>query len=129
MIYCHELMEIDPHTIQQILTKVRDQLRCPQCRKRVDVSMESLKVMGDDFAVMQLKCMTCDACIMLHASLSNVELKQGKVTGEIVLEPASKENSDNTKNASTNLILDPEEINSLRKHLKECGGSFMKMFD
>jgi hypothetical protein len=123
-------MEIDPHTIQQILTKVRDQLRCPQCRKRVDVSMESLKVMGDDFAVMQLKCLTCDACIMLHASLSGAEIHQGKVTGgEIVLEQTSEENSKNTKNASTKLLIDPEELKILREHIKKSGGSFMSMFD
>ena len=92
--------------------------------------MEALKVMGDDFAVMQLKCLTCDACIMLHASLSSADLKSGKVTtGEIVLEETSEENSRKTKNASTKLLIDPEELKALRKHLKESGGSFMELFD
>jgi hypothetical protein len=127
MIHCPQ-MEIDPHTIQQILTKVRDQLRCPQCRKRVDVDMEALKVLGDSFAVMQLRCTMCEAYIMLHATLTadrtgieHVRLESGRVPA-----PRSIEGS---KNASTRLTPDPKEMESMRESLEKAQGSFNQLFD
>lgn len=116
-------MEIDPHTIQQILTKVRDQLRCPQCRKRVDVDLESLKVLGDTFAVMQLRCTMCDAYIMLHATLS----ADGNEIEQIKLKKSDNYNQA-SQNASSKLMLDQKEIKGMGKAIEEAGG-FNNLFD
>lgn len=119
-------MEIDPHTVQQILTKVRDQLRCPQCRKRVEADLESLKVLGDSFAVLQLKCCTCDAFIMLHATLSAQNSEMVSITSE------NKEiisDTECSQNASTKLIMNSEDLQSLQKSLEDANGSFSEMFD
>ena len=35
-------MHLDPHTVHALLEKVRSQLRCPQCMKKVEVQMPSL---------------------------------------------------------------------------------------
>ncbi|HLC76188.1 MAG TPA: hypothetical protein VJB82_03700 [Candidatus Peribacterales bacterium] len=107
-------MNIDPHTIQQILIRIREQLRCPQCRKHVDISIEGLKVLNDNFAVMQAQCPTCDAHIMLHATIAVVAKQDGeKGVG---------------KNASTNLMVDVDEITELKKSLQSSNGSFSKIF-
>lgn len=112
-------MEIDPHTIQQILTRVREQLRCPQCRKKVNVTLESLKVLGDDFAVMQLKCCVCDAYIMLYATLSS---------GIVSFTPP-QEMLQSGKNVSSTLPVHEVDIGNLREELEKVGGSFIKMFE
>lgn len=121
-------MEIDPHTIQQILTKVREQLRCPQCRKKVEVDIESLKVLGDNFAVMQIKCDTCDAYIMLHATLSGeIAVTADDALAEEAL--AELETPANAKNVSTNLLMDENDLKKLRGSLKKANGSFMTLFE
>jgi hypothetical protein len=121
-------MDIDPHTIQQILTKVREQLRCPQCRKKVEVDIESLKVLGDNFAVMQIKCDTCEAYIMLHATLSgDIAVTAEDALAEEVL--AELETPANAKNVSTNLLMDENDLKKLRGSLKKANGSFMTLFE
>lgn len=133
-------MEIDPHTIQQILTKVREQLRCPQCRKRVDVTLESLRVVGDDFAVLQLKCNTCDAYIMLYATVATAHAALPSPHDEKVVHAAegsqnrsSRSNARGTdemaKNFSTQLLIDADDLEILRKALKEANGSFLSLFE
>ena len=133
-------MEIDPHTIQQILTKVREQLRCPQCRKRVDVTLESLQVVGDDFAVLQLKCNICDAFIMLYASVagshsvppSSQEEGVTNANGENQSR-SSRSNARGAKEAAQNfssrLLIDADDLEILRKALKEANGSFLSLFE
>lgn len=103
-------MDIDPHTIQQLLEKVRSQLRCPQCTRRVSVALDSLKVVGDAFAVFQLKCTTCDAYIVLHATLR----------GGVI--PPSR-------NYSTILELNPQELQLLRDALRKAEGCFTVLFE
>ena len=107
-------MNIDPHTVQQIITRIREQLRCPQCRKRMEVNWESVKVLGEDFVVMQMQCLTCDAHIMLHASLSTV--------------PQPSAESGTGKNVSTKLMVDIDEITEMKKSLQKSNGSFTKLF-
>ena len=106
-------MNIDPHTIQQLLMRIREQLRCPQCRKHMDVNLEALKVLGENFAVMQMQCTACDAHIMLHATIA-----YGK-----------KEEQAVGKNASTQLMVDIDDIKALETSLQKSNGSFMKLFD
>src|SRR5262245_30111077 len=56
-------MDIDPHTLQQIIQRIYQQMRCPQCSKRVPVDFSSVRLASDDFLLLQLKCDTCDAFI------------------------------------------------------------------
>jgi len=134
-------MEIDPHTIQQILTKVREQLRCPQCRKRVDVTLESLRVVGDDFAVLQLRCDVCDAYIMLYATISakiaalgapkvkeiQNTMDESSLRSSRANAPDSAEGA--TKNFSTQILIDANDLEVLRSALKEANGSFLSLFE
>jgi len=108
------MMSIDPHTIQQILIRIREQLRCPQCRKHMDVGVESLKVLSDSFAVMQVQCSACDAHIMLHATITFVEKQDGEKSAG--------------KNASTKLMVDIDEITEIKKSLQKSNGSFTALF-
>lgn len=107
-------MELDPHTLQQIIQRIYQQMRCPQCGKRVPVDFTSVRLAADDFLLLQLRCDTCDAYIVLHASL------QG---GDVL---ARKE--DSTVNASSALHLKDGEVSALREALGQCDGSFEKLF-
>lgn len=110
-------MELDPHTLQQIIQRIYQQMRCPQCGKRVPVDFASVRMAADDFMLLQLKCETCDAYIVLHASLQGAEalLKQHK--------------EDATVNASSTLHLKENEVAQLREALRQSGGSFQALFD
>ena len=132
-------MEIDPHSLQEIVTKVRDQLRCPQCRKRVDVTFDAVKVLGDDFAVLQLKCSVCDTYIMLYASL-NVErnaVSAPRIQKRTSSSASQKQSSGSKaqgskeimKNFSTKLLTDENDLRALRKSLEKAGGSFSDLFE
>ncbi|MBT3835395.1 hypothetical protein HOF56_04085 [Candidatus Peribacteria bacterium] len=112
-------MEIDPHTIQQILTKVREQLKCPQCRKKVDVTMESLKVVGDGFSVMQLKCEVCDAHIMLYANMAS---------GTLSFSPPYEDHKVG-QNASSSMAIHDVDVNQIKDSISKSGGSFMNLFE
>ena len=108
-------MELDPHTLQQIIQRIYQQMRCPQCGKRVPVDFPSVRVAGDDFLLLQLKCDTCDAYIVLHASLQGAENLVGR-------------KKDATVNASSALHLKEGELDMLNEALKQSGGSFQKLF-
>lgn len=107
-------VDLDPHTLQQILEKVRQQLRCPQCGKKVPIEFSSLKFVGDRFVVFQLKCETCDAFIMLHATVAGI--------------PIPDIGSNGKKNVSSSFELEQGEMEVLRKALEESGGSFSTLF-
>jgi len=111
-------MEIDPHTLQQILQRIYQQMRCPQCGKRVPVDFSSVRVVADGAMLLQLKCDMCDAYIVLHASLQGVE-KMGALPYK----------EDITANASTSLEFNKEELAMLRQGLNESGGSFENLFN
>jgi hypothetical protein len=109
-------MDLDPHTLQQIIRRIEQQMRCPQCGKRVPVDFSSVRMAGDDFMLLQLKCETCDAFIVLHASLQGGE--HFGVTGK----------DDATVNASSTLNLKDKEVDMLRKALDQSDGSFDRLF-
>lgn len=109
-------MECSPHTLNQILTRIRDQMRCPQCGTHIDVDFPSIKMAGDSFMLLQLKCESCTAFIILHVNLAD----QGE-------ESAGSEAA-KLMNASSSLSLSKDEMNTLRAALGKYEGSFEKMF-
>jgi hypothetical protein len=110
-------MELDPHTLQQIIRRIEQQMRCPQCSKRVPVDFSSVRLAGDDFLLLQLKCDTCDAYIVLHASLQGTEhAKDGEHSESGMV------------NASSALHLSEDEVGQLHEALDQCDGSFEKLF-
>lgn len=110
-------MEFDPHTLHQIIQRIQQQMRCPQCGEKVPADFASVRLTGDDFVLMQLRCDGCDAYIVLHASLAS--LKAGKV---------KKEDKNTIMNASSTLCLKDSEIEVLRSALQKSGGSFGDLF-
>ncbi|OGJ62105.1 hypothetical protein A3J34_00355 [Candidatus Peribacteria bacterium RIFCSPLOWO2_02_FULL_51_10] len=109
-------MEFNPHSLNQILTRIRDQMRCPQCGTRVAVDFPSIKLAGDDFMLLQLQCLSCSAFIVLHVNLS------------IPDHAASRPERDELLNASSTLSLSEKEMSTLRSGLQTCAGSFEQLF-
>jgi len=107
-------MEIDPHTLQQILHRIYQQMRCPQCGSRVPVDFSAVRVVANDAMLLQLKCDGCGAFIVLHASLHGVEGIESEESP--------------TVNISSKLNLAEGEVKQLEEALAECDGSFEKLF-
>jgi uncharacterized Zn finger protein len=108
-------MEFNPHSLHQVLTRIREQMRCPQCGTPVDVDFPSVKIAADDFMLLQLKCESCSAFIVLHVNLKNPEtVKESLLSGSL--------------NASSTLTLSEEEMSTLRNALHDANGSFEKLF-
>lgn len=107
-------MELDPHTLQQIIRRIEQQMRCPQCGKKVPIDFASVRVAGDNFLILQLRCETCDAFIVLHATLQGAAV--------------SKAPEEQTVNASSTLHLKEDEIAQLHRGLEQSGGSFEALF-
>lgn len=112
--YTH-FMEFNPHSLHQILTRIRDQMRCPQCGTRVAVDFPSIKLASDDFILLQLKCESCTAFIVLHVNVTD-----SRQPNEADLK--------NMMNVSSTLHLSEEEIGALRKGLADSDGSFENLF-
>jgi len=112
-------MELDPHTLQQILLRIQQQMRCPQCGNQVPVDFASVRVVADESLLLQLKCDACNAYIVLHASLQGAEHLGVK----------KKQEDDALVNASSTLQLSNKEVNMLEKALGEFDGSFEKLFE
>lgn len=110
-------MEFDPHTIHHILQRIRQQMRCPQCGEKVPVEMGSVRITGDDFLIMQLKCDACDAYVVLHASLQGIKS---------VASPAAEK--DSLKNASSAIRGTEAEIEFIERALERASGSFDQLF-
>ncbi len=110
-------MELDPHTLHQIIQRIRRQMRCPQCGEQVTVDFTNIRLTGDDFVLLQLKCTACDAFIVLHASLHGLK--------GVTLE---REEGERIFNASSSLIQKEEEIDLLHDALKKSEGSFEQLF-
>jgi hypothetical protein len=110
-------MEYNPHSLHQILTRIREQMRCPQCGTRVPVDFPSIKLAGDSFMLLQLKCESCTAFIVLHVNLA----EQGTET--------STDDVKQLMNASSTLTLSEDEMKTLRSALARSGGSFEKLFE
>lgn len=117
-------MYFDPHTLQQIIERIQQQMRCPQCGKHIPVDFAAVRLAGDDFMLLQLRCDTCDAYIVLHASLQ----ESTRIAASIVGVGMATDES-GMVNASSTLSLKDEEVQMLRGALQDCGGSFEKLFD
>ena len=111
-------MDFDPHTLHQIIRRIEQQMRCPQCGEKVPVDFASVRLTGDDFVLLQIKCETCEAYIVLHASLQGI--KQ--------IEPDSAE-ADKILNASSTLQLKDSEVEALRAALSNADGKIDSLFD
>lgn len=109
-------MDIDPHTLQQILEKIRQQLKCPQCSQIMSITFSSLKFVGDSYVVFQLQCEICSAFVMLHTT----------VTGGTV---ASAESTHLSRNASSTIALETAELEQLRAAISKSGGKFSDLFE
>lgn len=110
-------MDLDPHTLQHILQRIYQQMRCPQCGKRVPVDLSTVRIVADNAMLLQLKCDTCNAYIVLQASLQGVE----HITGQ----PYAV---DETANVSTSMEISKDELHVLSSALEEAGGSFEQLF-
>ncbi|HVW67170.1 MAG TPA: hypothetical protein VHA78_05605 [Candidatus Peribacteraceae bacterium] len=110
-------MDFDPHTLHQIIQRIQQQMRCPQCGEKVPVDFTCVRLTGDDFVLMQLRCDVCDAYIVLHASLAGIK--------GVTLD---KEEHNKIMNASSALSLRDGEVDVLREALEKSGGSFEMMF-
>jgi len=110
-------MEIDPHTLQKILQRIYQQMRCPQCGSRVPVDFSAVRVVAQNALLLQLKCDGCGAFIVLHATL------QGGEEIQVIEEEKSA-----TANISSTLNLAEDEAKMLKTALKESGGSFDTLF-
>lgn len=111
-------MDIDPHSLHQIVQRISQQMRCPQCGKRIPVDMAAVRMTGDDFLLLQLKCSSCDAYIVLHAT----------VAGSHSAEEPNKTGSTKGQNVSSCLHFNEQEVASLRQALEQSGGSFVELF-
>lgn len=110
-------MEFDPHTLHQIIQRIQQQMRCPQCGEKVPVEFASVRLSNDDFILLQLRCDQCDAYIVLHATLQGMK----------DMKPITDAKGGNM-NASSTLCLKDDELAILREALKRSGGSFGELF-
>lgn len=120
-------MDFDPHTLHQIIRRIQQQMRCPQCGEKVPVDMASVRLTGDDFMLLQLRCDTCEAYIVLHASLQGV-LRPQEGKGSEHSMTAEDDARNKIMNASSSLTLRDTEVEVLRKALQDAGGSLEKLF-
>jgi len=109
-------MDFDPHTLHQIIQKIQQQMRCPQCGKQVPVDLDAVELTGNDFVLLKIRCETCDAYIVLHASLQGVKMASHEDENRFLL------------NASSQMSAESMDTKSISDAVKESGGSFQKMF-
>ena len=110
-------MDYDPHTIHTIIQRIEQQLRCPQCSRKVPVDWQAIRLAGDDFVLLQLKCDSCDAYIVLHASCPGVREGESQQDAKLRM-----------LNASSLLTRSDTEITKIRESLMKADGSFERMF-
>lgn len=110
------MMEFNPHALHQILTRIREQMRCPQCGTRILVDFPAIKIAGDSFMLLQLKCESCKAFIVLHVNLAEP------------VQAALSDEQNALLNTSSTLILSEDEMKTLRSALNVYDGSFQNLF-
>lgn len=108
---------MDPHTLQQILDRISQQVRCPQCGKEVPMDFKNVKVIAEGAMLLQLRCEHCNAYIVLQASLRGVE--------QISAPPYEV---DECANVSTGISSHIDDVERVRQALGESGGSFNVIF-
>lgn len=109
-------MDYTPHALHQVLTRIREQMRCPQCGTPVAVDFPSVKVASEDFMLLELRCGSCSSFIVLH-----VQMKEESASKNVSL-------AHPLLNASSTVAVSDDEMKLLRKALSESDGSFEKMF-
>lgn len=107
-------MDYDPHTIHAIIQRIQQQLRCPQCSRKIPVDWQAIRLTGDDFVLLQLRCDSCDAYIVLHAVCRAGEAPQDAKLRML--------------NASSLLARSDVEVERIREALARTDGSFERMF-
>ena len=111
-------MDLDPHTLQQILQRICQQMRCPQCGKKVPIDINSVRVVADSAMLLQLKCDKCNAYIVLQASLQGVDGLGAPPYDEAT-----------TKNISSTLDIGTDDLKKINSALSAAGGSFDSLFE
>lgn len=111
-------MEFNPHSLNQILHRIREQMRCPQCGTGVEVDFPSIKLAGENFMLLELKCEACMSFIVLHVNMVEKSVDE-KSNSEIFP----------SMNASSSVTLSADEMKTLRSALKKFDGSFQKLFE
>jgi hypothetical protein len=111
-------MEFDPHTLQQILHRIYQQMRCPQCGKKVPVDLGSIQVVSEEAMLLQLRCEDCNAYIVLQASLQGIDA---------LTAPPYEANE--TANASSDLQINRGDLETVRHTLSDVNGSFKDFFE
>ncbi|OGJ53812.1 hypothetical protein A3D11_00360 [Candidatus Peribacteria bacterium RIFCSPHIGHO2_02_FULL_49_16] len=109
-------MDFDPHTLHQIIKKIEQQMRCPQCGKEVPVDFNSVEVTGNDFVLLRIRCETCDAYIVLHASLQGIKAVDPDTEKYLLL------------NASSTMSTEQAHVENMVDAIAEAGGSFDTLF-
>lgn len=110
-------MDFNPHSLHQILSRIHEQMRCPQCGTRMPVDFPAVKLAGDSFMLLQLKCESCTAFIVLHVNIAE-QTVTALIDGQNAL-----------LNASSTLTLSEDDINTLRSALGTYEGSFQNLFE
>src|SRR3989338_6913953 len=106
-------MEFDPHTIHQIIQRIHQQLRCPQCGKKVPVDWNAIRLTGEDFVLLQLKCDSCYAYIVLHAALQGIHAKEVREQVQQCM-----------MNVSSIVAGQENAVEAVQKAIEGAGGSF-----
>jgi hypothetical protein len=108
-------MDLTPHALNSILETVRDQVRCPQCGSHIPVDFHSVKVTGDDFMLLEIKCGSCTSFMVLQ-----INTKIGAL--------ADAASVPSFANASSSLTLTEADLSSLKKAIADGEGNFEKLF-
>lgn len=110
-------MDVNPHSLHVILSRIREQVRCPQCGTKVSVDFPSVKVAEENVMLLQLKCESCGAFIVLQVNVTEQEAAIAAI---------AKRN--HLLNVSSSVSLTEEEMQTLHSALEKYEGSFEKMF-
>ncbi len=110
------MMDFNPHALHQILSRIHEQMRCPQCGTRIPVEFPAVKLAADDYMLLQLHCESCTAFIVLHVNIAEQAIAMQDDEKQALM------------NASSTLTLSEDEMKTLRSALGAYDGSFQNLF-
>ena len=110
-------MDVNPHSLNVILNRIREQVRCPQCGTKVPVDFPSVKVAEENVMLLQLKCESCGTFIVLQVNVAEQEIISAIATGR-----------NHLLNASSTVSLSELDMQTLQGALQKYEGSFERMF-
>ncbi len=110
-------MDFNPHALHQILSRIHEQMRCPQCGTRIPVEFPSVKLASDNYMLLQLNCESCTSFIVLHVNIAE-QVQAAHMTDE----------QNALMNASSTLTISEDEMKTLRSALGAYDGSFQNLF-